>query len=240
MKSLLMKIKTGAILAVICFIIIHIQSLAAIPVRDCQDNDAAFVWIDHHGEGRNQHLFFRRSVTLNGQPEKAEMNVFADSRYILFINGAAIHYGPVRSFPPNPVYDTYDLRPYLRPGKNVIAVMVRSNGTNTFQLPLSRGGFIAWGEIHINEISVNLATPGGWKVCRSEAYLEEAPKMSFATGPMEIHNAAKDPADWNKPGFDDSSWYEPVLMENQEYWGQLRPRNIPFLTQDQMTAKQLL
>ncbi len=235
-----MKIHTGTILVTIFIIIVHFQFLAAMPVGHYQDSDVAYVWIDPHGEGRNQHVFFRRSVTLEGQPEKAELNVFADSRYILFINGAAIHFGPARSFPPNPVYDTYDLRPYLRSGNNVIAVKVRSNGTNTFQLPLSRGGFIAWGEIHTDDISVDLATPGEWKARRSEAYLEDAPRMSFATGPMEIHDAAKDPVDWNKTEFDDSSWSESVLLENQEYRGKLRPRNIPFLTQDKMTAKQLL
>jgi alpha-L-rhamnosidase len=202
--------------------------------------DASFVWSDQDNQARNLHVFFRQSVSIGQVPEKAELNVYADSRYLLYVNGAAIYYGPIRSFVKNPVYDTYDLTKYLQPGENVIAVMVRSNGTNTYQLALSQGGFIAWGEIVAGKQKVSLSTPGNWKTHRSKAYETDAPKMSFAAGPIEIHDASKDPVDWNKKGFDDSAWTTPVVLDDQDHWGELLPRNIPFLTQDEILAKKIL
>jgi len=201
---------------------------------------ASFVWTDDHGEGRNLHAFFRYSLLLDSVPQKAELNVYADSRYILSVNGTSLSYGPLRSFVNNPVYDTYDLADYLNEGENVIGVTVRSNGTNTYQLMLSRAGFVAWGEVLDGETSYSLATPGNWKAFQTFSREPEAPKMSFATGPMEIHDASLDPEGWNRPGFDDSEWITPVLLNDQNYWGELQPRDIPFLTHDETNAKSFL
>ena len=221
---------------------ILIPAYAFTGVQTSNNYQAPLVWIDDHGEGRNLHVMFRRTFTLQAMPEKgeAELNIFADSRYILYINGHSIHYGPARSYPANPVYDTYDLRPYLRTGENVIALMVRSNGTNTYQLPLSIGGCTAWGSIRDGIRTISLNTPGDWRVKRSEAWHQDAPKMSFAAGPIEMHDARYEWPGWTAPGFDDSSWDRPVPITNQSHWGSLRPRNIPFLTQDEYLPKTLM
>jgi alpha-L-rhamnosidase len=222
------------------FILLGFVLFNSYTIANNHRNDAKIVWPDQENEDRNLLVFFRQSFTLGNTPEKAELNVYADSRYILYANGTAIQYGPVRAFVNNPVYDTYDLTNYLQPGENVIAVKVRSNGTNTYQLSLSKGGFIAWGEIVAGQQRVSLTTPGNWKALRSKAYETDAPKMSFAAGPIEIHDASKDPLNWNQPGFDDTSWTTPVILDDQEHWGEFHPRNIPFLTQDEILAKKTL
>jgi alpha-L-rhamnosidase len=222
------------------FILLGFVLFNSYTIANNHRNDAKIVWPDQENEDRNLLVFFRQSFTLGNTPEKAELNVYADSRYILYVNGTAIQYGPVRAFVNNPVYDTYDLTNYLQPGENVIAVKVRSNGTNTYQLSLSKGGFIAWGEIVAGQQRVSLTTPGNWKALRSKAYETDAPKMSFAAGPIEIHDASKDPLNWNQPGFDDTSWTTPVILDDQEHWGEFHPRNIPFLTQDEILAKKTL
>jgi hypothetical protein len=127
---------------------------------------SSLVWTDDHGEGRNLHVFSDVSIMIDSVTQKAELNVYADSRYILSINGVSLSYGPLRSFVNNPVYDTYDLTNYLQKGENIIGVMVRSNGTNTYQVMLSKAGFIAWGEVLDGEKSYSLATPGNWKALR--------------------------------------------------------------------------
>lgn len=193
---------------------------------------ATVVWFNDHGEGRNQHAFFRQSIHLDAPPEKAEVNVFADSRYILYVNGNPLNYGPLRSYPENPVYDVYDLSSYLVTGENVIALKVRSNGTNTYQLPLSKAGLVVWGEVIYAGKSYDMKTPGNWKVLPSQGYADNAPKMSFATGPMEIYDAHKDPHKWQMPDFDDSKWITPLAVKDQKHWGSMQPRQIPFLTHE--------
>ena len=70
---------------------------------------ASFIWLDKTGEGRLVYALFRKDFELNKIPDKAELHLFADSRYHLFVNGTFINFGPGRFYPANPEYDTYDI-----------------------------------------------------------------------------------------------------------------------------------
>ena len=75
------------------------------------------------------HGMFRRRFTLDEVPARVPARLTADSRYMLWVNGVWIGYGPARSQPRRMRYDTYDLAPHLRAGENVIAVLVKYHGT---------------------------------------------------------------------------------------------------------------
>ncbi len=199
-----------------------------------------YVWTDSIGEDRADYAMFRNEFNVRGKAN-CIINLFVDSRYHLFVNGEFVNFGPARFYPENPQYDSYDISHLLKDGKNVVAVKALSNGTYTYQVPLSKAGFIAWGEIKkAKRVMHDLATPGNWK-CRSmEGYDQDAPKMSFATGPIEVYDARKDPKDWCLPDFDDATWETPVPIEDQQHWGTLTPRTIPALTQDKQPAAKLL
>jgi len=205
-----------------------------------QHHPASFVWMDETGSGRQQTVLFRRSFELMERPEKAEIHLFADSRYHIYVNGIHLNFGPSRFYPAQPEYDTYDIAPFLDEGMNVVAVEVLSNGTLTFQVPLSRGGFIAWGAAEGNEERNTFETPGAWKMYVPNAFDSEAIRFSFACGPMEIFDGRHQPAGWNLPGFDDTGWKGPVPHADQQYWGALTPRTIPKLTQDEVLPLELL
>lgn len=203
-------------------------------------NSPKFVWEDQQLEERSDYLMFRNSFTAESEAEGV-IHVFADSRYHLFVNGSFINFGPLRFYPEHPQYDSYDVSEYLVEGENVLAVKVLSNGMNTYQVPLSQAGFIAWGEISVKGKKLHdLHTPGTWKCMEVQGYDRATPKMSFATGAVESFNAALDPSDWNKPGFNDSEWKEPEIITKQEYWGDLTPRSIPHLSQEKKSAATLL
>lgn len=207
---------------------------------DGERKDATFVWSNPDGAGRASYVMFRQSFDLGENPG-GTIHLFVDSRYHLLVNGVFINFGPARFYPEKPEYDTYDLEPYLREGENVIAVKALSNGMNTFQMPLSKAGFIAWGKaVDGDGNQVSLATPGEWKFREMEGYNRQAPKMSFATGPVEIYDARKDPRDWDKPGFDDTTWEPPVPVNHQDHWGELAPRSIPHLTSNELEAQRLM
>src|SRR5688572_23476220 len=78
----------------------------------------SFVWADASGEGRAQVVWFRRDLELGAPPREAALHLFASSRYLLFVNGAAVASGPARSYPERPAFDSVDLRPHLVPGRN--------------------------------------------------------------------------------------------------------------------------
>lgn len=177
---------------------------------------AQYIWCDPHGRGRNVFALFRRSFRLATLPARAELHLFADTRYRLCVNGTVAGYGPARFFPKHPQFDTVDLAPLLRRGRNEITVEVNSSGASAFQTVPSVGGFIAWGNIG----AVDLATPGDWQACRLADRDPWAAPFSFAIGPVEIRDLRVNAADW----------HQPVLHENQQHWGPLTPRPTPTLS----------
>jgi alpha-L-rhamnosidase len=70
-------------------------------------------------------VLFRRQLWLDEVPEHAVARVTADSRYLLLVNGSPIGRGPIRGDPRRLRYDVLDLAPYLRPGNNAVAAIVR-------------------------------------------------------------------------------------------------------------------
>ena len=199
------------------------------------------VWLDETGEGRMQVGYFRKDVMLAAAPKAATLHLFADSRYVLVVNGTTLGTGPVRFYPEKPFYDTYDLRPYLQKGQNTIAVKVLSQGMHTFQTPRSPGGFTAWGEItEANGGRKPLAVPTGWRCRRAEGYDAHTPKMTFALGAMEVFDARRESDDWLSPDAPANGWHPPVVLQDQAHWGKLNPRPIPFLTQSPVAPQFLL
>jgi hypothetical protein len=208
-----------------------------------QKPDAAkYVWVSDYAnyddyEGRHQMAVFRYDLQLDEIPEKAELNVYASSRYLLKVNGVNINWGPARNYPEAPEYDTHDLLPFLKEGKNAIAVRVMANGMNTYQLVKHMGGFIAWGEINTGSKIFDLVSPGKWKCRQDKGYDQKAPKMTFAQGAMDIYDARIGLSNWDSPITNTQNWNKPFVIKNQSAWGKLVPRSIPFLTQKEIIPR---
>ena len=197
------------------------------------------VWLDQDGSGRNTHAYFRREFALTEIPSHAELHLFANSRYHLFVNGTFIEYGPVRCYPEKPLYDTHQLAPYLRKGDNVIAVHVASWGMETFHHVPAPGAFVAWGEVGNIQLTTGSGA-SGWTCRRANGYDATAPKFSFAQAPLHLHDARLDTADWNQPRCAGDGWTVPVALKNQDAFGTLAPRSIPHLTQTPLVPRALL
>ena len=153
-----------------------------------------FVWCDASGEGRNVFVLFRRTFTLTGDPatnvREAELHLFADTRYRLWVNGEIVAYGPARFVPTRPECDTVPLRPFLREGRNAIVVEANSFGAKNFEAMPSVGGFVAWGSVRTEDGEpLDLSTPGEWKMRRARAWDGGAPPYSFAQAPAEIESS---------------------------------------------------
>lgn len=189
-----------------------------------------YIWFDSVGEGRNEHGMFRRSFDVKGPVKKAELHLFADSVYELYVNGRYVEFGPARFDPQAPEYDTHDLAPHLIEGSNVVAVLVKHFGCLSYRAMPSRAGLIAWGEVHTDQEHVELCSGLEWKACRSTAYQPDAPKMSFALEAMEVFRQANEPEGWRSIEFDDSGWKPAVEIDKQDSWGALSPRSIPFMS----------
>lgn len=193
--------------------------------------NAKYIWCDPTGTGRNPYCMFRKTFHIAGTAGSATLNLFADTAYRLFVNGESAEFGPVRFDPGFPVYDTHDIRRYLKPGKNVIAVLVNFIGHKTFRSIPARGGMIAWGAVETGGGTVSLDTGKGlWKAKKSGAYSGDSPKLSFALNAQELFQQGLEEEGWKDAEFDDGDWPEAVELERQDSWGPLEKRSIPFMS----------
>ena len=199
--------------------------------------NAKFVWFDEEGSGRHQYVYFAYEFNLEKEADKAILNLFADSRYLLKVNGTNINWGPVRFYPEEIEYDQHNILPFLKKGKNVIAVKVLANGMNTYQLVQNIGGFIAWGEINSAGKTITLDTPGNWICKKATGYDQTAPKMTFAQGAFDAYDARIGVEGWDKAETDRGDWQQVVVLEDQDAWGAFSKRSIPLLLQDEIIPK---
>src|SRR6187551_2207028 len=84
---------------------------------------------------------FRRVFDVELVPPRAPLRLSADSGYVLWVNGAEVGRGPIRSQPRRLRYDEYDVAADLQPGRNVVAVLVTYYGhANSFWHPAASSG----------------------------------------------------------------------------------------------------
>ena len=96
-------------------------------------------WVDGGEFEGYQVLHFRRVFDLKEVPAQFKINVSADNRYRLFVNGKSVSTGPARGDLQHWFFDTVDIAPFLKKGKNVIAALVWDMET-TLQTPSFRIG----------------------------------------------------------------------------------------------------
>jgi len=110
---------------------------------------------------------FRRSFDLAARPASFPVHVTADNRYILYVNGERVGLGPARGDLNHWRYETYDIAPQLRIGRNALAAVVWNAGIDgPVAQNTNRTGFLLGGQ---KDVETGLQ----WKCIRDEAYTPE-------------------------------------------------------------------
>jgi alpha-L-rhamnosidase len=155
-------------------------------------------------------------------PARAPGRATADSRYALWVNGHEISRGPVRDNPRRLHYDTFDLAPVLRVGRNALAVLVRFYRDPTpWWMPAVPTMALGAGSLLVEVQLAPDVQPGvdaswvvsdrSWRALRSDAW-REIPRRGIGAAPIEVVDARRLPARWREVGFDDSGWSEAVEL----------------------------
>ena len=192
----------------------------------------------------------RRTFELATKPARFVVHVSADNRYRLYVNGDDVAYlyarvssGPQRSDVAHWRYETIDLAPYLRRGRNVIASLVWNWGAAHPVAQFSyRTGFLMQGETQVEAALVN--TGPGWKVLRDSAYAPIVITTAsmgnyYAAAPGDSIDGSRYPWGWERANYVDAAWSDAVVVGRLELhasapggygevagW-QLEPRSIP-------------
>ncbi|HEY7305774.1 MAG TPA: family 78 glycoside hydrolase catalytic domain [Bryobacteraceae bacterium] len=168
-------------------------------------------WIDVPGASPYDYgvYYFRRAFELPARPEHFVVYVSADNRYQLFVNGNRVSWGPARGDLTHWRYETVDIAPQLRGGKNVLAAVVWNGGPLRAVAQITdRTGFILQAE-RLQDAVVN--TGRAWKSVRDKAYLPQPIPPDQVTGyhaldANEHFDASLYPWGWERPDFDDGAW----------------------------------
>ncbi len=194
-----------------------------------------WIWTGQKVAERNAFVRFRRSWRYDGGP--AVLHITADSRYVLYVNGAYVGQGPVRAWPAHWRYDTYDLTPYLKRGENVLAVLVQHLGEGNFQYIPAPPGLLAQLEL----AQETIVSDGAWRASPDPAFISVVPRISVQQGFEEQYDARL-ADDWTLPGYDDGAWPSAVpLRPADDGWHRdLAPRGIPFLTLEPVLPQRVL
>jgi hypothetical protein len=194
-------------------------------------DSAKYLWFSREDRRRNVFAMFRRSFELGGDVVEAKLHLFADTAYQLFVNGEFVEFGPVRFDPRYPLYDTHDISRLLSRGRNVVAVLANYYGHKTYKAMSCQAGMVAWGEVKLaGGRAVSLESrPDLWRCMPAGAY-RFAPKVSFALNAADLYDQSREETGWKERGFDDSHWGPAVELADQNAWGALAPRAMPFMS----------
>jgi hypothetical protein len=197
-----------------------------------------FIWDD--GEATPFHAFrmFRKTFDLEAAPVEAALHITAADRYVLYVNGIYLGHGPARSVGPQWMsYDTHDVTPHLRAGRNTLAVLGYFHGHRNSWSANQRAGFFAQLEWRTtaDEYRV-LGSDNSWRWRAMKGYSPEVGLINIYIGYLnEVLNGNLDPVDWMKPDFDDSGWAPAVPVTSKgptsqrSCWRWLEPRVTPLL-----------
>ena len=152
---------------------------------------------------RNCHILFRKAFELRNLGE-ARVYVTADDYYKLYVNGVFVGQGPAAGEPAHMYYNTIDVTPFLKKGRNVLAVHTYYQGlvNRVWVSGDNRHGLIL--DLVVGGKTV-VASDGTFLVRRHGAYSAMG-VVGYQTQFMERYDAAADEVGFERPDFDDSKW----------------------------------
>jgi len=141
-------------------------------------------------------LHFRKVVELSQSVEHFVVQVSADNQFIFYVNGQRVGTGPAKSDLAHWRYETFDLGPFLRRGKNVLAATVWNFGSRAAVAQMSdKTGFLVHG-IGDAERAANTDSTWDAEIERGiETLATSVPGFYYAAGPGERLDARK--FDWS-------------------------------------------
>lgn len=201
-------------------------------------------WITHPTESAlNYGVFqFRKSFDLTAVPAEFIIHISADNRYRLFVNGQAVCFGPARCDLGHWFYESIDIAPFLKQGKNLLAAIVWNFGEDKpwAQFTL-KTALIVQGNSAAEQI-VN--TNGSWNVFKNKAYMPAAADAKetlgqfIVVGPCDRVDGSQYPWNWENIAFNDESWSKAKTIDVGHPRGVgtdinwvLTPRRIPMMEQ---------
>ena len=176
-------------------------------LRTDKFNDDPPIWAHNNSPPQTEIALLRHTFTSDTPIESAELLIFADTRYEVWIDGVWIGRGPARFSKTLREYDIYELGA-IREGEHLVAVLVQwapNNRRSESVTPMLKAHLQGM----TNDGFQTLAETGSqWKTMIADAWRQDAvPVHSWGLiGPTELLDLRSMDRSWNQPGYQDSQW----------------------------------
>lgn len=157
--------------------------------------DAHARWLWAPGvAGPNHYVEFSRELDVRAAVAEAWLQVSAETSLRLWINGRLIHSGPAREVAPYFYFDTVDLRPHLRTGRNELRILAHHQGKNSQSYQAGTPALLVAGRLAAADgTAVEFSEASGWRARRAARYRPEAHRLFGCLGFSEwVEFAAAD------------------------------------------------
>jgi alpha-L-rhamnosidase len=188
--------------------------IAASQLPDLQP--ARWIWYPSGRCLQNTFVLFRRELVVTGRVIQARGWISADSRYLLWVNGKRIQWGPAPCDPRFLEADPIDLSGHLEQGTNVLGAQVLFYGQGDGTCPAGKPGFLFWLEVETSDGAVHrVGSDGSWLSCLARAWRSGQYKRSFVRALQEEFDARKHLEDWSAPSSPpDEDWLAAMVLDN--------------------------
>ena len=159
---------------------------------------------------------FRKIIDLEVTPTRCVLNVSADNRFQLFVNGRRVGEGPARGDLQHWRYERFEVGPLLHRGRNVIAARVWNFGDQSPAAQIShRTGFLLWAA---DGKQAEFNSNASWQVRAESAwrYASSGPMLNSLTGPVETVDGAAYDWRWMEAG-DAAGWSAAVVIASPQF-----------------------
>ena len=180
----------------------------------------SMIWTEPSLSGTGAAVAFRKLFDLPKIPTLASFSIFADARYVLWVNGMYVDRGPSRFQPNGPQYDVVDVASRLHSGRNVVVVLVVGN--------LSGGKIMR----HVPCLTALLETDGR-EILRTDSSWRWSDRTRFrvitaswANLSDSLIDARVEDGDWTSLDYRDAAWKTAGKIDSKE-WGPLTRTLIP-------------
>ncbi|HML45508.1 MAG TPA: family 78 glycoside hydrolase catalytic domain [Clostridia bacterium] len=163
---------------------------------------------------QNQHILFRKTFELD-RPKQATVFITADDFYKLYVNGAYVTEGPCPGYPFHYYYNEVDVTPYLREGRNCIAV-------HTYYQGLINRVWVSGDMRHgllldlVCDGRTILQSDGTFR-CRTHGGFGAMGIVGYKTQYMERYDSNAPEVGFEEIGFDDSAWVPAAPRLHADY-----------------------
>lgn len=215
-------------------------------------NKSNWIWTGERDAALNsepQFVFFRKKLHFDAVPRSFTVNLSADSRYKLYVNGRLVSAGPEKGDRQVWFYDTIDLTPYMIGGENILAAevlrypLIHNRGNHSVWRTETPGfyfkGILERSDGESEEISADET----WRMKIAENISIISENLWFA--PLQIFESSRGDrgtAGWKKVGYSDNGWSNAVPygfydVSREVSPGNLMPRTIPLMYQTERKLK---